>query len=283
MRAPIRLLAPALLAVVAASALGCQESGFDERKETARPLKVQHGLGESKVPGQAERPLPLTVDSLDNTLALEARPVAAALPGARPPAYLRAAAHGVELVEPVTGAADIAPLEALDPDVILGSETGQAAVYDELSRIAPTVITQGGGGQWKLNVRLIGEALGRTNDAERLLIDYDRRVAQVRRAARTADKPRVAVAHVTGAGLRFAKRDSFAGTILADAGLEQVARDDRADVMLVSAAPGQSVAGIAGRFQPVDDALWWGPGGTLAARAALADLRDALLRRALAD
>ena len=240
-------------------------------------------LGESKVPGQAERPLPLTVDALDNTLALEVRPVAAALPGARPPAYLRAAARGVDLIEPVTGAADLAPLEALDPDVIIGSETDQAGVYDELIRIAPTVITEGGGGQWKLNVRLIGEALGRTNDAERLLIDYDRRVAQVRRAARTADEPRVAVAHVTGTGLRFAERDSFAGTILADAGLEQVGDPRRADVMLLSAAPGESLAGIDGRFQRVDDALWWGPGGTLAARAALADLRDALLQRALAD
>ena len=37
-------------------------------------------------------------------------------------------------------------------------------------------MTEGGGGQWKLNVRLVGEALGRTNDAEQLLIDYDRRV-----------------------------------------------------------------------------------------------------------
>ena len=52
------------LALVAALA-GCQESGFDESKETQRPLKVQHAIDPltgTKVPGQAERPV--TLDAL---------------------------------------------------------------------------------------------------------------------------------------------------------------------------------------------------------------------------
>ncbi len=36
------LIALALLGTLA----GCQESGFDESKETRRPLKVQHALDE---------------------------------------------------------------------------------------------------------------------------------------------------------------------------------------------------------------------------------------------
>ena len=48
-RIPFAVLAIAL----ATSVAGCQESGFDESKETVRPLKVQHVLGETKVPGQA--------------------------------------------------------------------------------------------------------------------------------------------------------------------------------------------------------------------------------------
>ena len=38
------------------------------------------------------------------------------------------------------------------------------------------------GDDWKLNLRLHGEALGRTNDAEKLLIDWDNRAARVRKA-----------------------------------------------------------------------------------------------------
>src|SRR5918997_4127332 len=84
----VRVLILLLLAAVAALALGCQESGFDERKETARPLKVQHVMGESKVPGQTERVATLTLDSLDDTLALRVRPGRAAVPPPALPGYL---------------------------------------------------------------------------------------------------------------------------------------------------------------------------------------------------
>ena len=74
-------------------AAGCG-SGFDEERETAKPLKVAHAVGESKVPGQAERPLALTDGALDAILALRDRPVAALLPG-RPRARPTCAATGV--------------------------------------------------------------------------------------------------------------------------------------------------------------------------------------------
>lgn len=265
-RVLLSLLALALLVA------GCQESGFDERKETSKPLKVQHALGESKVPGQAEEPLTLTVDALDNTLALQVRPVRAAVPGAKLPRYLRTAGRGVSTMGPVP-AADLPAVEAVDPDLILGNAESQAKLYDELSKIAPTVMTDGGGVQWKLNVRLLGEALGRTNDAEQLLIDYDREAAAARRAI--PGRPSVAVVQVTNDGLRYAGRDSFAGTILTDAGVRQVASMEGADLVLLSTAPGAG-AQVDGSFTRADDAVWWGDGGALAARAALGELRAAL-------
>jgi iron complex transport system substrate-binding protein len=268
----VRVLIVLLLAVPAAFALGCQESGFDERKETARPLKVQHVLGESKVPGQAERVATLSLDALDDSLALGVRPVRAAIPGLEPPDYLRGPARRVEPMHPVTEE-DLPALDAAEPDLIVGRK-GRAP-YDELSLVAPTVITEPGSGQWKLNLRLVGEALGRTNDAEQLLTDYDRRVAGVRRAIE--GRPRVAVVRVQGNELRFAQRDSFAGTILADAGARQVRTAGAADVLLVSQGRRAQLQ-VDGAFEQgeVDVALWWGPGGAYAARAALADLKRIL-------
>jgi iron complex transport system substrate-binding protein len=249
-----RVLLP-LLAALALLALGCQESGFNESKETEKPLKVQHALGETKVPGQATEPMTLTVDALDDTLALKVRPARAAVPDAKLPAYLSETGRGVSLMPPVT-ASDLAAVDAVHPDLILGSADEQGKLYEDLSRIAPTVMTDGGGGQWKLNLRLIGEALGRTNDAEQLLTDYDREAADARRSIQ--GRPTVAVARKTTDGLRYAPRDSFAGTILADAGVKQV-RGPGADVTLRG-----------------DDPLWWGSGGFLAARAAFDELRAAL-------
>ena len=170
-----------------AALAGCQESGFDESKETQRPLKVQHALNPltgTKVPGLAERPMTLSVDTLGDTLALGVQPVRAALPGGRVPEYMRTAARGVEVVPPLTKL-DLAATDAAEPDLILGTKEGDGDLYDELSRIAPTVMSEGD--DWKLNLRLHGEALGRTNDAEKLLIDWDNRVARVRKAIGGAD------------------------------------------------------------------------------------------------
>ena len=132
------------LAVVTALA-GCQESGFDESRETQRPLKVQHALDPltgTKVPGVAERPITLSADTLGD-----------ALPGGRLPDFLRSDASGVEVVPPITKL-DLAATEAAEPDVILGTKEGYGDLYYELKRIAPTVMSEGD--NWKLNLRLHG-------------------------------------------------------------------------------------------------------------------------------
>jgi ABC-type Fe3+-hydroxamate transport system substrate-binding protein len=231
-----------LIAVVVVAALaGCQESGFDESKETQRPLKVQHALDPltgTKVPGVAERPMTLSLDTLGDTLALGVKPVRAALPGGHLPDYLRTAARGVEVVPPLTKL-DLAATEAADPDVILGTKEAYGDLYDQLSRIAPTVMSEGD--DWKLNLRLHGEALGRTNDAEKLLIDWDNRVARVRK--KLAD---------SGIGVVLAKPNAFGESVIADLGVE----------------PGRERDAIV-RIKPAPE---WSGGGVLAARAALADL-----------
>jgi iron complex transport system substrate-binding protein len=269
----VRILIVLLLAALAAFVLGCQESGFDEAKETARPLKVQHVKGESKVPGQSDRPATLTIDTLDDTLALGVRPVVAVVPGDRLPSYLRGPAAGVKPIAPVA-AGELRAVRKARPDLIVGR---QGALFEGLSLIAPTVIVEPGSGRWKLNLRLMGEALGRTNDAEALLTGYDRRVAGVREAAE--GNPRIAVVRPTQDGWRLAPRDSFAGTILADVGLRQVESLRRADLVLLSQPESERVE-LDRRFEQrdVDLRTWWGPGGLHEARAALADLRDILRR-----
>jgi iron complex transport system substrate-binding protein len=235
-----------LIALSVAAALGgCQESGFDESKETQRPLKVQHALDPltgTKVPGLAERPVTLSADTLGDSLALGVRPVRAALPGGRLPGYLRSAARGVEVVPSLTEL-DLAATEAADPDLILGTKEADGDLYERLSRIAPTVMSEGD--DWKLNLRLHGEALGRTNDAEELLIDWDNRVTRLRKAI-WGRKLVVSLPHAS----------PFAESILGDLGLEL--GSEGVEVM---------------RLKPGPE---WSGGGLLAARAALADITRTL-------
>jgi iron complex transport system substrate-binding protein len=239
------------LAVVAALA-GCQESGFDESRETQRPLKVQHALDPltgTKVPGVAERPMTLSADTLGDALALGVRPVRAALPGGRPPDYLRAQAKGVEVVRPITEL-DLAATEAAEPDVILGTKEDYGDLYDDLKRIAPTVMSKGD--DWKLNLRLHGEALGRTNDAEKLLIDWDNRAAKVRTMI-GGEEVSVMLIRPNDAP---ARAGALGESVLGDLGIES--------------------GGAGKRVLRVEVGPEWSSGGVLAARKVLQDVNSAL-------
>jgi iron complex transport system substrate-binding protein len=237
------------LALVGALA-GCQESGCDESKETQRPLKVQHALDPltgTKVPGQAERPFALSPDSLGDAVALGLRPVGSALAGGQAPPFLRSAARGVEIL----AEADFSEIEAAGPDVILGAKELDGEQYEELRRIAPTVMTEGY--DWMLNLRLHGEGLGRTNDAEELLVDWDNRVAKVKTAIGSRDLSVV----LTGQGGFDTGPDSFAGMLLAELGMEP-------------GRGGDEVLHVRGGEE------WAGRGGVIGARDALADIARAL-------
>lgn len=241
------------LALVGALA-GCQESGFDESKETQRPLKVQDAMNPlvgTKVPGQAERPFALTADSLGDTVALGVKPVGAALAGGRVPPFLRSSARGIEVLGNQLHP-DVAAIAATEPDVILGAKESGGDQYDELRMIAPTIMSEGF--DWMLNLRLHGEALGRTNDAEKLLIDWDNRVAKVKNAIGERD---IKVEFVTRLREFDVGPESFAGQLLTELGLKLRGKAD--EVIRVRA--GQE---------------WVGRGGLIGARDALADVAQAL-------
>jgi iron complex transport system substrate-binding protein len=232
-----------LIALALTGALaGCQESGFDESKETQRPLKVQDAmnpLNGTKVPGQAERPATLTADTTGDTLALTLDPVVAA----RVPGYMRDDARGVRIVR----ASDLSGIRAGTPDVILGAKELDGDEYGDLSKIAPTILSEGD--DWKLNLRLHGEALGRTNEAEALLTDWDNRLAKVKRAIGER-KPSVRLAGGTKPG-------AVGEAVLADLGIRSGASGDR----VLRLPAGEE---------------WTGAGGLLGARACLEDVANAL-------
>ena len=242
------------LALVGALA-GCQESGFDESKETQRPLKVQDAmnpLNGTKVPGQAERPATLSDDALGDTLALGVKPVAALIGTLRVPPYLREATRGLKIMR----RPNLAKIEAASPDVILGAKELNADEYPDLMKIAPTILSEGS--DWKLNLRLHGEGLGRTNDAEELLIDWDNRVARVRRMIGDQKITALVSAH-PGVPEFDLDPESPAGSTLADVGIKPYRLGHRGD-RVIHIVGGQE----------------WVDGGVLAARARLEDIAHAL-------
>jgi ABC-type Fe3+-hydroxamate transport system substrate-binding protein len=243
------------LAVVGALA-GCQESGFDESKETQRPLKVQDAMNPltgTKVPGQAERPATLTPDTLGDTLALHLTPVVAVVGNPRVPPYLRRATRGIEIIR----SSNLAAVEAAAPDVILGTKELDAEKYPDLMTIAPTILSEGS--DWKLNLRLHGEGLGRTNDAEKLLIDWDNRVARVRRMIGN-EKLQLRLSGAGQVSDVSLDSDTPAGSTLADLGIKPYKPLAHRGYRVIDVTVGQE----------------WVDAGVLAARARLEDIANAL-------
>jgi iron complex transport system substrate-binding protein len=179
----VRRLALLLLVLAVPLLAACGEGPPQTpAQETRQPLKIQHALGNSKVPGRAKRPVTLATSELEDSIALGVRPVGATVPvgGAGFPRFLGARTRGIAEVG-AAGGPDLERISALGPDVILGVIPADRRFYRHLSEISPTVIADSRV-SWKPNLRQDGEALGLVDRAEAMLSDYDRRALRVRRA-----------------------------------------------------------------------------------------------------
>lgn len=211
----MRTLGALVLFTLALGAGGCSIAEDPPSPTKRKPLKVAHAMGERRVPYLSERPATIDPAALEAALALRVRPAAASGPrrDGSAPAYLGSLA-GIELVGPPERV-DLAALARIDPDVIIANKRPHARIFKRLDAIAPTVMSGVPLSEWKADLRFFGEALGRTDGAERLLIAYDSRVARVRDALAVAEPGQIRVPR----SLTRELSPAFAGDVLEDVGL----------------------------------------------------------------
>ncbi|WP_430593257.1 ABC transporter substrate-binding protein [Humidisolicoccus flavus] len=155
---------------------GCATNGpsAEESPTADATHEVQHARGTAVVPLDPQRVVTLEPLELDTAVAIGIVPVGAAVASnvAGAPAYLRA--DGVEPVGTVPEP-DLEAIAALQPDLILGTESRHSALYEQLDAIAPTVFIETQADPWRDNALLIGEALNRQDEVADLLDDVDAR------------------------------------------------------------------------------------------------------------
>ncbi|MEU4838797.1 ABC transporter substrate-binding protein [Nocardia testacea] len=120
---------------------------------------------------------------------------------------------------------DLEKILELEPDLIISAKVRHEPLYDQLSKIAPTVFSETTGPTWKQNVVLLGEALGRKDRAEELVTGYEERAAAVGEQIRAAH-PGVTYSLVRFAGentARLYSSSSFIGEIMTDMGIPRPA------------------------------------------------------------
>lgn len=200
---------------------------------------VKHAMGEANVPAKPQRVVTLDTGHLANALALGIQPVGSTA------WYPTEHQSGLSMVEPYLGdqlqelaivgysfGADQVNLEkllTLQPDLIM-ADSSHKAIYNQLSQIAPTVLYDYPSGDgWKDFLRSSSAALGKTQEAETLLSDYDQRVQDFRQKMGSRLSTQVSVIHRLPGGTRIMYKEFFGGSVIQDTGLSRPPEQDKAD------------------------------------------------------
>lgn len=165
--------------VVAALLLsGC--GGGDKKESSAGagsgdgfPRTVEHAMGKTEIKAKPKRVVALDTSFVDATLALDTQVVGYTdyrTINGKLPDYLGDARtqYGSEaesvgtLAEP-----NLEKIAALKPDLIISAKVRHEKLYEQLSKIAPTIMSQTTGPTWKDNIRLEAKAVGAEDLAEK--------------------------------------------------------------------------------------------------------------------
>jgi iron complex transport system substrate-binding protein len=114
---------------------------------------------------------------------------------------------------------DIEAIAAIEPDLILANKAGSEDIYSTLSTIAPTVLTEGTGVNWKQDFLLLADALGRTEQAQTFVDTFTSDAAALGDSVAGGGTPTVSFVRFTADRARVFGIPSFAGYIAWDAGL----------------------------------------------------------------
>ena len=196
----------------------------------AFPVVIQHQFGTTEVPEEPQRVVSVGFTEQDDLLALGVTPVGIRdWYGEQPFAVWPWATDELGDAEPeVLSAAeiDLEQVAALAPDLIVGISSGMDdQEYAQLSAIAPTLAQRDEfveyGTPWQDQLSSIATALGRTEEAQRIISEIDERFAQQRAQHPELEGASAVVAYLnTDGGASAYSSADVRGRLLAAYGME---------------------------------------------------------------
>ena len=287
--------------------------GADTDKDGAFPRTVTHFEGKTTVKAAPKKIAVLSTGQLDDLLSLGIVPTATTradnaglVPGYLADAFPADKSKLSGMTDAGTRQApNLETLAAAKPDLILANDS-LGDLYPKLSKIAPTVITAGNGINWKRDLLLVGEAVGKGQAAQELLNGI---VADAAKKGKAAEgNQAVSMVRFTPDRTRMFGVSSFTGSVAVDMGLKRpksqqfkaISQDvgaesidtadgdwifysvqgdaDRTDASSVLAGPlWKSMKAVrAGHAVKVDDDPWYLNAGPTAARLVVRQLAEHL-------
>ncbi|WP_274424815.1 ABC transporter substrate-binding protein [Chelativorans sp. YIM 93263] len=283
-------------------------AGFLLAGGAAQAAEVTHAMGTTDVPDDPQRVVILTNEGTEAVLTLGVQPVGAANSWTGDPWY----DHIEDEMGDATpvgkeSAVNLELIAALQPDLILGNKTRHEAIYPQLSAIAATVFSERLRGDWRKNFALYAEALGRQEEGEKVLAEFDADVEELAAKLGDATEEKVSVIRMTAGQIRIYQKDSFSGYMLEHIGFQRPANQDVDEFVMrvgkesipdmdgdrifyftydTGDGEGEKLteevindplwksldAVKAGKVHVVDDTIWNTAGGIIAARLMLEDV-----------
>ena len=208
--------------VIAASTLAMLLSGIATARE------ITHAMGVTDVPDNPQRIVVLTNEGTEALLAIGVTPVGAAKSWLGDPWYDHLAGQMAEVtVVGEESAVNLEVLVSLEPDLILGNKQRHEEIYEQLSAIAPTVISERLRGDWKINMALYSDAVGKGDEGKAALDAFDARVAAISAALGDHLAEEVSIARFMAGQTRIMFKDSFSGILLDQLGFHRPATQDK--------------------------------------------------------
>ncbi len=195
------------------------------------PRTVNHYQGQTTIPATPAKVVIISTGQLDAMLTLGLCPIGStAASGAEGPVpqYLKEAfpdqASALGAIAPVGSRTEpsIEAIGQLHPDLILTNISGKddaETLYKNLTAIAPTVTMRGTGQFWKTDFLLLADALGKGQAAQEVLKELASKAKQSGEALKAVGT--VSLLRKNAAKLRIFGPISFAGSVVADMGLER--------------------------------------------------------------
>ncbi len=210
-----------VLAITLVSA--CNNTVVDHSKTQTPCRVVQHAMGETCVPNNPQRLIALSRFTLANALVLGVKPVGSTSDYKFPP-YLKDQIVGIDEVggmyEP-----NLEKILLLKPDLILGLEFVRSS-YPLLSQIRPAVLGKwdGGTSSWQEHFDFVAEVLGKQDTAKKAWERYYQKIEQLKTDLNNRyQNAEISVLEIGGdGGIYIDETDSFASSILNDAGLQRL-------------------------------------------------------------
>lgn len=181
---------------------------------------IKDAYGDVQVPVNPGKVVVLDIGALDNLLELGVKPVGAPsiLTAGDPyPTYLKGT-DGITNIGTVNEPS-LEAIDALKPDLIIGNKDTHDAIYEQLAQIAPTVFVETLGVTWKQNLQLHAEAVNKQEEGQKLLDAYGQRTEELKAVLAGDNAKTVSLFRPRADKIQVYLKETFAGTIMKDAGI----------------------------------------------------------------